>query len=173
MPSSLDEAAAAELMPGDWYVAATNFPSWLSAGLTQPRFHYELASRDPLVLACEVSYLDADGVFKSILGTSEWQVDDFRWRGKGRRRIATSRWSAMGKSADGSVVSVRIAKSFVSPSGIEILVREGVDHPELRAMVAGSTEDFGLSPEDFGSLTWLVTTDRPTMAADIKLPPRA
>ena len=39
--------------------------------------------------------------------------------------------------------------------------RPSVDtaHPDLRAIVAHATERYGLSPEDFASLTWLVTPD--------------
>ena len=33
-------------------------------------------------------------------------------------------------------------------------MREGAEHPELRRTVAHGTEEFGITPEEFGSLTW-------------------
>jgi len=42
-----------------------------------------------------------------------------------------------------------------NPAGIDIVIREGSAYPNLRRIVAGSTEELGLSPEDFASLGWL------------------
>ena len=155
MRETVDEATLAELLPGDWYVAASNFPMWLNGERTRPRFSYGLVSRDPLVLSDEVTYVDAEGEPQSIIGTDSWQHDEFVWRGKRLLKLVASRWSVDGMSDDASVLTIRFAKSLVSPSGIDIVVRDGVHHPELRAMIARATEQFGLTPEDFGSLSWL------------------
>lgn len=156
MAAQLDTRALADLLPGTWRVAATNFPMWLAGDKLEPRFTYALASEQPLVLSDDVSYRQA-GEQKHVLGRDTWRGDGFVWRGRRLLGLAASRWSVAGASDDGSVAVVRFAKSLVSPSGVDIIVREDAHHPELRAMIAHATEEFGLTPEEFGSLTWLST----------------
>ena len=155
MHSALDERTAADLLPGSWFIAATNFPRWLSGERREPRFNYELVSTDPLVLADEVSYRTAEGEEKRIAGKNTWKHDEFVWRGKGLLRPITSRWHIAGAADDGTVLVLRFDQSFGTPGGIDIVVREGTSHPELRKAVARGTEAFGLSPEEFASLTWI------------------
>ena len=156
MQAPLDENALAELLPGDWNVQATNFPMWLGGARSKPRFRYQLISRDPLVLADDVSYISTEnGQERHILGTDTLRGEEFVWRGKGLLRLVASHWSVAGASDDATVAAIRFSKSAVSPAGIDIIVRAGTEHPELRALIARNTELFGLSPEDFGSLTWL------------------
>ncbi len=163
MPSSvgtvqapLDENTLAELLPGEWNVQASNFPMWLRGERSNPRFSYELVSRTPLVLADDVSYIATEnGQEKHIVGTDTLKGEEFVWRGKGLLRIVASHWSVAGASDDGTVAAIRFSKSMVTPAGIDIIVRAGTEHPELRALIARNTELFGLSPEDFASLTWL------------------
>jgi len=152
----LDENTLAELLPGSWTVAATNFPMWLRGDRSQPRFSYEVVSREPLVLSDDVSWIDtASGQEKHLLGTDTLRHEEFVWRGKGMLRFASSHWTVAGATDDATVAAIRFSKSAVTPAGIDIIVREGVFQPELRALIARATELFGLSPEDFGSLTWL------------------
>jgi hypothetical protein len=155
MRATLDETSLAELLPGSWTVAATNFPMWLGGKRQRPTFRYELISTSPLVLSDDVSFVTADGIEKHIVGRNRWAHGGFRWRGKGRLRPFASHWAVTGASEDGSVLALHFSRSIATPSGIDIIVREGVEHPELRALIAGSTEEFGLSPEDFASLSWL------------------
>ena len=156
MRAPLDENTLAELLPGSWSVSATNFPMWLGGERRSPRFSYEIVSRDPLVLFDDVSYVVAEsGQEKHIVGTDVLRHEGFVWRGKGWLRFVSSHWSVAGASDDGTVAAIRFAKSAVTPAGIDIIVREGTQQPELRALIARSTELFGLTPEDFGSLTWL------------------
>jgi len=145
----------AALLPGRWTVAATNSPLWLSGERRNPLVEYSLLSENPLRLVDDVSWIDPDGAGKRLVGTDTWDDPSFTWRGTGLKRFAASSWAVTGVGGEGSFVVVRFDKSFVSPAGIDILVREGSDHPELRATVAGSTESLGLSPEDFASLSWL------------------
>lgn len=156
MPSVLDERTTADLLPGTWLIAATNFPMWLNGERREPRFSYELVGTDPLVIADEVSYLTADGEQKRIVGKDTWKRDGFVWRGKGLLKPFASRWHIAGASDDGTVLVIRFEQSIATPAGIDVVVREGTDHPELRKAVARGTEDFGLSPEEFASLTWLI-----------------
>lgn len=156
MRAPLDENTLAELLPGEWTVAATNFPMWLRGERAEPRFTYGLVSRDPLVLSDDVSWIATENdQEKRLLGTDTLRGDEFVWRGKGLLKLVASRWSVTGASDDGAVAAIRFSKSAVTPAGIDIIVRAGSEQTELRALIARSTELFGLSPEDFGSLTWL------------------
>ena len=155
MRATLDETTLAELLPGSWTVAATSFPMWLSGERRDPTFTYQVLGTDPLVLSDDVSYLTKDGLEKHILGRDRWYHGGFVWRGKGWLRLVSSHWAVTGASDDGSVLALHFSRSIATPAGMDIIVREGTVHPELRAMIAGSSEDFGLSPEDFASLTWL------------------
>lgn len=148
------DSALAELLPGSWTVAATNFPMWVSGERRHPRFTYRLLSRTPLVLSDDVSYAEG-GIDKHIRGRDTLRGDGFVWRGRGLLAIATSRWSVAGRSEDGTVVTIRFSRSLATPAGLDVIVREGTEHAELRAMIARSTEGFGLTPEDFASLSWL------------------
>lgn len=155
MHETLDEASLAELLPGTWTIAATNFPMWLTGERLEPSFSYGLISDSPLVLSDEVSYLTAEGEPKSIIGQDTWRHDEFVWRGKGLLKVAKSHWHVSGSSEDGNVVAIQFSKSLATPAGIDIIVREGADVLEVRAMIARDTDRYGLSPEQFGSLTWL------------------
>lgn len=161
MTTDLDPAALAELLPGTWVVSATNFPIWLSAERTNPTLTYELIARDPLTLAVDVSYLTTEGEEKHIVGRDRWRHETFTRRGKGWSRFAGSRWNVVGISDDRTILTVRFAHSRAIPAGIDVLVREGAAHPELRAMIARNTEQFDLTPEDFASLSWLAPAARP------------
>ena len=160
MGATLDERALAERLPGTWRVAATNFPMWLAGDKLEPRFTYELISEDPLVLSDDVGYVE-EGEEKHILGQDTWRGDEFVWRGRKLLRLVASHWSVAGMSDDGTIAVIRFSKSLATPSGVDIIVREGSEHPELRAMIAHATDEFGLSPEEFGSLTWF-TSEPPT-----------
>ena len=155
MLTAPDEHQLAELLPGRWKVVASNFPMWLRGERTDPTFTYEVLGTGPLVLRDDVSYVDAEGQTKHVLGVDRWTGNGFRWRGKGLLRLAKSDWTVPGVSKAGTIAAVRFAKSLVSPAGIDIIVREGVDLPEPRAIVATESTRFGLTAEDFASLTWL------------------
>lgn len=160
MGDALDDRTLADVLPGTWNVVATNFPMWLTGERLSPRFEYGLISSDPLVLSDEVAYLQADGQSKSIVGVDTWRGDEFVWRGKGLLRLFASHWSIAGLSDDGSVAVVRFSKSLVTPAGVDIIVRDGSDHTEVRKLIAHGTEQFGLTPEDFGSLSWLAVSPK-------------
>ena len=153
MGATLDQRTLADLLPGTWSVAATNFPMWLAGDKLEPTFSYELLSEDPLVLSDDVGYLE-EGEEKHILGQDTWRGDEFVWRGRKLLRLLASRWGVAGMSDDGTIAVIRFSKSLATPAGVDIIVREGSEHPELRATIAHATEEFGLSPEEFGSLTW-------------------
>lgn len=155
MHHSFDESTLADLLPGTWVIAATNFPMWLTGERVDPTFTYGLVSTDPLVLSDEVAFTTSEGEAKTILGQDTWRGEEFVWRGKGILKVAKSRWSVSGMSEDGNVVAIVFSKSIATPAGIDIVVREGATVDEPRTMIARDTERFGLTPENFGSLTWL------------------
>jgi hypothetical protein len=48
-----------------------------------------------------------------------------------------------------------MSKVFGSPDGILVLVRDSAAIDDLRALVADGYDQFGFSPEEFASLSWL------------------
>ena len=153
---SADQALdLARVLPGSWTVRATNFPMWLGGDRLNPRFTYGLLGDAPLTLSDDVSYSTREGVEKHVIGTDRWSRDTFVWRGKGLLNLAKSRWTIVGASEDGSALTIRFEPTVATPAGIDVIVREGVDLPELRTTVAHNTDRFGLTAEDFGTLTWL------------------
>jgi len=157
MGATLDQRTFADTLPGTWTIAATNFPMWLTGEKRHPRFTYELVSSDPLVLSDDVSYVPAgdDSEEKHILGHDTWNGTEFVWRGRKLLRLFASRWSVTGMSDDGALAVIHFTKSLATPSGVDVIVREGSALADVRKTVAHATEDFGLTPEQFGSLTWL------------------
>ncbi len=151
----LTETELSEVLPGTWRIAATNFPMWLDGSRLQPQFSYGLLSASPLTLSDEVSFVTPEGEEKQILGKDTLRRGEFVWRGKGVLSIASSRWRVSGADAERTLLVIRFSKSFATPAGIDIVIREGSAYPNLRRIVAGSTEELGLSPEDFASLGWL------------------
>jgi len=155
MLTAPDEHALAELLPGTWRVVASNFPMWLGEDRLNPTFSYGLLGTEPLRLSDDVAYTTPGGEVKHVLGVDQWRGNGFVWRGKGLLRLVTSSWTVAGVSKAGTIAAIRFTKSLVSPAGIDILVREGASFPEPRAAVAAESERFGLTAEDFASLTWL------------------
>ena len=149
-----DVATLQRVLPGRWTVKATNFPMWLSGERREPTFEYVSLRDDPLVLADEVTYLDAEGKTKSIRGIDRWNGIGFTWKLNGLRGLfVKSRWEVAGVRQ--GLVVLRFEKSVVTPAGIDVLVAEGLDASELRSVIAADPASFGLSIEEFASLTWL------------------
>ncbi|NYJ30514.1 hypothetical protein [Galbitalea soli] len=155
MTVATNDRALAGILPGRWRVAASNFPMWVDGTRFSPVFSYELLSSDPLVLADDVSYLTAEGVEKHILGVDTFVELDFIWRGRGWQRFVSSRWRIGGFNHDQTIACLHFSRSRVSPAGIDLVVREGVEPPELRRTVAHDAALYGLGPEEFASLAWL------------------
>jgi hypothetical protein len=154
MPAAPDSSTLVSVLPGTWGIAATNFPKWLSGMNRETSITYELVTAEPLVFAEIVQYTDEENEFKQVAGVDSWAEGDFIWRGRGRLRFAPRRWSVAGVSDDGTIVVLRFAKSLTAQAGLDIIVREGHSYPELRRMVAHESQSFGLSSEDFASLSW-------------------
>ena len=164
MRAPFDEQAMADLLPGTWIVAATNIPMLPSGQRRDPKVEYELLSRDPLVLSDSVPESAGPGRraggTKRILGRHTFRGDGFQRRGTGLHRIVSSRWRVAGISPDGTIVVIHFSHSRGAPAGVDIIVREGVDQPEVRAVIAHATERYGLTPEQFATLSWVGTRRR-------------
>jgi hypothetical protein len=154
MPSAPSSSDLARLLPGTWAISATNFPMWLTRERLSPTVTYELVSEDPLTLTDDVAFTTEAGEEKHILGVDRWNGEGFTWKGKKLLRFFPSHWSIIGMSDDETVLVVRFEKTIGTPAGIDIIVREGTTHPELRSLVAHNSVAFGLTAEDFASLTW-------------------
>ena len=150
-----DDLAA--MLPGTWHLRATNFPNWMYGERRSPTLTYELLSRDPLRFGNDVSWITADGEDKHILGIDHGRSDDLGlvWHGTGIMSLFRTRWSVSGSSELGEIVVLRIFKSLLTPAGIHVIVRDGERIDELRSVIARESVRFGLSAEDFASLTWL------------------
>jgi hypothetical protein len=150
MQSYDDVATLQRVLPGRWTVKATNLPMWLTGERRDPTLEYVTLRDEPLTLADEVSYLDADGSVKSVRGTDRWNGFGFTWKKTGLRgAFVRGRWEVAGIRQ--GLVVVRYEK----PAGVEVMVGEGVDASELRSIIAADPMSFGLTIEEFASLAWL------------------
>ncbi|MCU1549609.1 MAG: hypothetical protein JWR36_169 [Glaciihabitans sp.] len=152
---STDDAVLARLLPGGWLVAATNIPAWLTADRVGARYTWEVLSKDPLVLADDVSYDNPHGATQHILGIDTEVDGGFVWRGRGLQRFSSAHWSVIGVSDDSTLLTLRFSRSRATQAGVSVLLRVGTRPRELRAMIAHDTARFGLTPEDFATLTWI------------------
>jgi hypothetical protein len=149
-----DVASLAQLLPGRWTIRATNFPMWLTGERLHPTFEYGLLRESPLTLSDRVAYTDADGKPKTILGTDRWNGRGFTWKMRGIAGLfVKSRWEVAGVREGLAVI--RFDKSIATPSGVDVVVAEGVDATDLRTTIAAAPVAFGLTLEEFASLTWL------------------
>lgn len=155
MGETIGEARLRALLPGTWRVAATNFPMWLAGDRLDPTVTYEVLAQSPLVLGDEVVFRGPDGEEQRLVGQNRWRQGRFVRRAQSRLRLSRSRWTVSGCSDDGTIAVVQFESSRAIPDGVDVLLRDDVYEPELRRVVARATETFGLSPEQFGSLTWL------------------
>ena len=146
-----------ELLPGSWHIGATNFPMWLRGDRLNPTLSYEVRSEQPLKLTDTVTYSTLAGAQKSIAGVDTLRGDGFVWRGRGILFPFASHWTVEGVGPSDEFVVTRFSKSLVTPAGVDIMVRQGarLDSQELRTIVATSPGEFGLTPEDLATLTWL------------------
>ena len=140
-------------LPGIWHISATNFPMWVNGSRRDPEFEYALRAEGSLALDERVHYTDERDRRRTITGTDRWVGDHFVWRGSGALGLLRSHWHVAFLSDD--VLVLHFEKSSVTPAGTDIAIRAGSEHPELRRRIAGDPTGFGLSVEQFASLSWL------------------
>tara|TARA_R110002124_G_scaffold75917_2_gene203514 strand:+ start:196 stop:717 length:522 start_codon:yes stop_codon:yes gene_type:complete len=151
-----DSSVLAAKLPGAWTLRATNFPMWVDGTRHNPEFSYESVEGDELTLTDTVSYTTRTGEVKTIIGTDRLRGDEFVWRGQGWLKVLTSHWQVVGADDNFDTMVLRFSKSRLTPAGIDVLTRVDSDVPAVRSAVAHATDKFGLSAEDFASLTWLL-----------------
>lgn len=143
-----------EQLSGRWLIQGTNFPMWLSEKRRNPSITYGLLATEPLTLSDLVEYHNAKGKRKHIKGVDTAVASgSFKWRGEGVLALLSSRWDIV--TIKGNILIVRFEKSLVTPAGIDVLVREGTMVCDLKLELRESLESYGLSIEEFRSLSWL------------------
>lgn len=153
MSAEPDPATLGDLLPGRWVIKATNFPMWTGGARRDPSIEYQLVKSDPLTLSDTVRYEDHKKGPQTIVGTDRLAGDRFVWRGRRVMAVLRSRWRVAG--AEGDAIAIRFEKSAVTPAGLDVLLRDGAETPELRTWVAADPSRLGISFEEFASLTWL------------------
>lgn len=150
----LDQEAVAEALPGTWRIGATNIVDWLDGERRDPMFRFEVTESAPLTISEEQAFTTPDGKNKVVAIQSEWVDGVFRSKGRGILKSGASRWRLGGLSDDRSVMIIRVATVRGGQDGLLVLVRPDTAS-ELRSMIATRSDEFGIGPEDFASLSWL------------------
>ena len=153
---SESEARLGAVLPGLWRIRASNFAMWLSGKRSDPTFRYTMLREHPLRLRDEVAYRTRDGSTKRIIGTDDHdpRTGGFVWRGNGILRPLSSRWQVRALADDDRVAVIGFTKSLVTPAGIDIVTRDGVDPAELAARIENAPQEFGLSASEPATLRW-------------------
>ena len=138
-------------LSGTWLIKGTTFPLWLSNKRNTPRITYRVLEKEPLKLLDLVEY-EKKGKTKQIKGVDYQREKDFLWRGNGPLKILKSRWGIV--TIKGDVLVIRFAPSLVTPSGVDILVREGAVIPDLAKRVVQHFAVFGLTAEEIRTIQW-------------------
>lgn len=154
MPNAPTAEFVAATLAGHWRLGATSLPEWLDGERQSVLVDFEVESEDPLVIREQQNFTTPEGKDKQVTRVSQWRRGEFRSRGSGLRKALHGRWNAIGFSGDNTVAVLRVERSRGFQDGILVLVRVGADASELRSLVAASSDDLGLTPEEFGSLWW-------------------
>ncbi|AWB89428.1 hypothetical protein [Homoserinimonas hongtaonis] len=154
MPTNPSVHQLAESLPGSWRLEASNVPFWTRGRATGPRYHYGVASANPLVISETIEFDAADGRHRLIKGKSRFVRGEFVWRGEGLRKPVATRWSVAGTSPERGLLVVRFAKTVVMAAGLNVLVRDDVETLEARSAVANHAGQLGISLEEFATLNW-------------------
>lgn len=149
MPTFDDVHALAQVMPGRWTVKATNLPAWLTGERRDALLEFEVTGQDPLAVSSVLSFTDPEGKAKTIRARDRWNGSGFSRGGV----LSRSRWEVAG--ARQGLLVLRYEKSLATEAGVDVVVAEGVDATELRSVIAAAPASFGLTLEEFASLTWL------------------
>lgn len=144
-----------EQLPGRWLIQATNFPMWLSEKRKNPSITYGLLATEPVTLSDRVEYRNRKGKTKVIKGVDSAVENgkNFKWRGEGVLVVLSSCWSIV--AMEENILIIRFEKSLVTPSGIDVLIREGTSICDLKLELRESLDTYGLTIEEFRSLSWL------------------
>lgn len=154
MPTNPSAHQLAESLPGSWRLEASNQPYWTNGRASSPRYHYAIASANPLVVNETIAFDAADGRRRLIRGKAKFVRGEFVWRGDGIRKPVATRWKVAGTSPERGLLVVRFAKTVVMPAGLNVLVKDEVETVEARSTVAHYAAQLGISLEEFATLSW-------------------
>lgn len=143
----------AEALSGNWFIKGTTFPLWLSGKRRQPMISYKLLSVDPLVFLDTVCYKNQQGKSKTIIGKDTWKQNTFVWRGAGILKVLSSRWSILALTE--TILVIKFERSFLTPAGIDVLVKESAQINEIKQVIADSPQRYGLDLDEVERLAWL------------------
>lgn len=139
---------------GKWLIQASNFPMWLSGKRLNPSITYQGIPNESEKLLDLVEYQKRNGKRKSIVGIDTVVQKGFEWRGKGILKLLRSHWSVAGMNE--MILVIRFEASLVTPAGVDVLIKDDTrKKTDLKEILANSLEEFGLTSEEFVSLTWL------------------
>lgn len=155
MRTTLTAHRLAEVLPGAWSIGASNMLFWLDGRHGEPVFTFSVASASPLLLTETIEFDADDGHRRVLRGKTKMVRDSFVWRGEGLHMVVTQRWRVLGIDDGGSVLVVDYRGNRVVPGGLTVLVRKGSEPDELRTLVASNAAMFGITPEQFASLSWM------------------
>ncbi|MGX7149585.1 hypothetical protein [Enterococcus ureasiticus] len=142
-----------ERLEGRWIIRGTNFPLWLSKKRSDPTIQYEKLKNHPLEFLDIVTYKNNNGQQKKIIGIDTYKQNHFVWRGKGLLTILSSKWSIL--TITETILVIKFERSFLTPAGIDILIREGIDIDDPKQFILDSFEDYSLTSNELDSLVWL------------------
>jgi hypothetical protein len=155
MPTTLDQDTIADALPGTWRIGATNIVDWLDGERRDPVLRFEVIGTAPLAVSEQQTFASPEGRSRLLSIQSEWVDGVFRSKGRGILKSGASRWRVGGLSGDRSVLVIRVATVRDGQDGLLVLVRADAAASELRSMIATRSDEFGIGPEDFASLSWL------------------
>lgn len=117
----------ASQLEGTWYVAASNFPMWVSGDKKNPTFEYALMPDDgETVKVDDAVRFEVDGKPDAFLGIDEQDPGSpthFTWRGKGGLLLFSSDWYVAAIADDGAWAVVYYTATIASPDGVDIIAR--------------------------------------------------
>ncbi|EOH97143.1 hypothetical protein UAW_01625 [Enterococcus haemoperoxidus ATCC BAA-382] len=142
-----------ERLEGRWIIRGTNFPLWLSKKRSDPTIQYEKSENSPLKFLDIVTYNNNRGQQKKIIGIDTYKQNHFVWRGKGLLAILSSKWSIL--TVTETILVIKFDRSFLTPAGIDILVREGIDIDDPKQFILDCFEQYSLTASELNSLVWL------------------
>lgn len=142
-----------ELLEGEWIIRGTNFPLWLSNKRSNPTIKYEKLKNSPLTFLDTVSYKNKKKQQKQIIGLDTYKQNRFIWRGRGFLKILSSKWSVL--TVTDTILVIKFERSFLTPAGIDILVRKGIELDDPKQFILSSFEQYTITTSEFDSLVWL------------------
>ncbi len=154
MGKILDEAAIAHTLAGEWRIGASNIDAWVDGTRRDILFRFTIEQESPLILTEEQVFTTKDGKERRFALANRFVNGEFI--SKSRRIVsAMSRWSIGGMDQDRGIFLVRMTHSRGGQDGLIVLVRNDTVVNELRTTIAVESDEFGVGPEDFASLTWV------------------